>query len=313
MLADSVVSGGFALTNPLKLAKYRSLIGRGGIDAIVMHNGKARPLFRIAARGLCPIIGVCHNHNFKQRLRMDAAFCVNRAMLDSFRAVASDRGLPPRPSFHVPNPLSLDAPPTAATARPRGDGPVVIGALCRMTPKKGLHVLLPAARLLRDWGVRFRLVLGGEGAELPALRRMTAELGLEDLVSFPGWVGDREAFFADIDVFCLPSIREPFGLVVTEAMVRGCPVVVSDADGPRDIVDDGATGLMVKKDAPEPLAAALRRMAEDPELAARLAAAGQVSVRERFGAERVGEQLETAIGEVVAHYREAQRPLRRSA
>ncbi len=174
-------------------------------------------------------------------------------------------------------------------------------------------VLLPAARLLRDWGVRFRLVLGGEGAELPALRRMTAELGLEDLVSFPGWVGDREAFFADIDVFCLPSIREPFGLVVTEAMVRGCPVVVSDADGPRDIVDDGATGLMVKKDAPEPLAAALRRMAEDPELAARLAAAGQVSVRERFGAERVGEQLETAIGEVVAHYREAQRPLRRSA
>ncbi|MEE8272058.1 MAG: glycosyltransferase, partial [Alphaproteobacteria bacterium] len=94
---------------------------------------------------------------------------------------------------------------------------------------------------------------------------------------------------------------------------RGCPVVVSDADGPRDIVDDGATGLMVKKDAPEPLAAALRRMVEDPELAARLAAAGEVSVRERFGAARVGDQLETAIGAVVAHYREAQRPQQRSA
>lgn len=312
VLADPVVSGGFALINPLKLARYRSLIWRDGIDAIVMHNGKARPLFRFAALGLCPIIGVCHNHNFKQRLLMDAALCVNSTMLDAFRSAASDEGLPSRPSFYIPNPLSLDAPPTASR-RGRGTGPVVIGALCRMTRKKGLHVLLPAARRMRDRGVRFRLVLGGEGSELPALRRMAAELELDDVVTFAGWVEDRESFFNNIDVFCLPSLREPFGLVVTEAMVCGCPVVVSDADGPRDIVDDGVTGLMVKKDAPELLADALSRMVEDPGLAARLAVAGQVSVRERFGAERVGKQLETAIGAVVAHYRKAQTLQRRTA
>ena len=298
VLADGAVSGGFALGNPLSWPKYRRYIGRNKVDAIIMHNGKSRPLFQAAARGRCPVIGVCHNENFKQRLRMDAAICVNTAMLERFRAASQSAGNGQRPSFYVPNPLSPASQAVAPGTRKERSDPVVIGSLCRMTRKKGNHILLAAAARLRDQGVPFRAVLGGEGPELPALRAMAAELDLEDKVSFPGWITDQEAFFTSIDIFCLPSIREPFGLVVTEAMVRGCPVVSSDADGPRDIIDDGQTGLIVKKDEPELLATALRRLVEDGDLAARLATAGQISVRERFGPKRVGEMLETALTEI---------------
>ncbi len=300
VLADPVVSGGFALARPQAWLKYRRLVAREKISTIIMHNGKPRPLFQAAARGRCPVIGVCHNENFKQRLRMDGALCVNSAMLERFRTAARQNGNAPQFSFHVPNPLSTTEPPAGTRKRWAASDTVVIGGLCRMTRKKGLHVLLQAARRLHDLGVRFRLVLGGEGVELPALKAMAADLQIAEHVSFPGWITDRDAFFDSLDIFCLPSLIEPFGLVVTEAMIRGCPVVVSDADGPRDIVDDGKTGLMVEKGDPEQLATALKNLIDAPDHAAGLAEAGRKSVVERFGRERVGSILETAILEIVA-------------
>lgn len=300
VLTDPVVSGGFALARPLAWLKYRRLIAREKISTIIMHNGKPRPLFQAAARGRCPVIGVCHNENFKQRLRMDGAICVNSAMLGRFRAAARQNGDSPQFSFHVPNPLSTTVPPAGRLRKWEASDTVVIGGLCRMTRKKGLHVLLQAARGLHDMGVRFRLVLGGEGVEMPVLKAMASDLRIAEHVSFPGWISDRDAFFDELDIFCLPSLREPFGLVVTEAMIRGCPVVVSDADGPRDIVDDGKTGLMVAKDNPEQLATALKALIDAPDHAAGLAEAGRQTVLERFGRERVGHVLETAIRDVIA-------------
>jgi len=137
----------------------------------------------------------------------------------------------------------------------------------------------------------------------------TAALVLVGMGSFPPWVPAGGAvgqgsddgvvcldpvsplelrnLYAASDVLVLPSIptpmfREPWGLVVNEAMNRGLPVIASDAVGAAagGLVRDGGNGLVVKAGSAAALADALRRLAEDPPLRARLGGAGAEDVRE---------------------------------
>ena len=254
--------GGF---NPWKWAKYRRLIHDRCVDAVLMHNGKAERLFSRASRGLCPVIGVSHNDNFQSRARMDGVFCVNSRMRELFIARAgalwSDR-----PAIVMPNPLSMSIKPPQPWIPNVFKRPFVMGTLCRMVSKKGLHLLIEAAAQLKSSGRDFRIVMGGDGIERHALELLRDQRGLRNEVYFPGWIQNRLQFFSEIDVFCLPSTIEPFGLVLTEAMFCGRPVVTSDADGPWDIVRPEETGLMVPRGEAAALATAIDRLMTNPEL-----------------------------------------------
>ena len=155
----------------------------------------------------------------------------------------------------------------------------VIGALGRFVAKKGFAPFLRALALLRGRGYRFRAVLGGAGEEEAALRALARELDLEAVVEFPGWVHDREAFFRRLDVFCVPSLHEPFGIVVVEGFAHARAMVVTDSEGPREIAAYGETALVVPCDDPERLADALAMLLENPELRVKLATAACAEAR----------------------------------
>ena len=78
---------------------------------------------------------------------------------------------------------------------------------------------------------------------------------------FLGWVEDKRAFFETLDLFCVPSREEPFGIVVLEGMAHGRAVVATAAAGPREIIRDGIDGLLVPPASPPALAAALAGVA----------------------------------------------------
>lgn len=170
----------------------------------------------------------------------------------------------------------------------REDGRFVIGALGSLSYRKGQDVLIEALAALRAAGVDAVVRLGGGGDPAPLCAKARA-LGVADHVVFLGWV-DAVSFLSEIDVFCLPSRAEPFGIVLIEAMSQGAPVVASDVDGPADILEGGA-GLLTPPGDVAALMEALRRVADDPDQAAVLADAGRRRAAERYAPKAIGETL----------------------
>jgi glycosyltransferase involved in cell wall biosynthesis len=128
-----------------------------------------------------------------------------------------------------------------ADARPAGPahlpGPVVL-FLGRVTLQKGPDWFVEAARRVLDAEPGATFVLAGTGDMLPRVIERAAELGIAERVLFPGFV-DRERasqLFALADVFVMPSVSEPFGIVPLEAMDRGVPVIVSRQSGAAELL-----------------------------------------------------------------------------
>ncbi|MCB1747913.1 MAG: glycosyltransferase [Gammaproteobacteria bacterium] len=156
---------------------------------------------------------------------------------------------------------------TAPERPPQGEPTFV--ALGRFVPKKGFDVLLDALARLLTAGIRCRLVLAGDGPERPALQERADRLGIAAHVSLPGWVNDPAAAFSQTDIFVLPSLREPFGIVLLEAMAARLPIVATRTEGPLEILDDDAAYLVAPGQAVA-LARAMQDAASDwPERTAR--------------------------------------------
>lgn len=168
----------------------------------------------------------------------------------------------------------------------------------RLSYFKGIDVLLRALVEVPD----ARLTVIGDGECRAALERLAGDLGIAARVRFAGRIdmdAEGEAALAaacrDADVFCLPSIdrAESFGLVLLEAMRAGLPVVASaiPGSGVGFVVRDGETGLLTAPGDSTALTSALRRLAADPSLRARLGAAGRQRWRDEFTLDRAVERI----------------------
>ncbi len=119
------------------------------------------------------------------------------------------------------------------------------------TVHKGQDILLHALSNLRSQGINnFRLHLIGDGPSEEELRKMTDELGLDNQVCFEG-VKTQDYLFqhlCDYDVFVQPSRFEGFGLTVAEAMAAKLPVLVSDIQGPMEVIGHGRYGMSFKSE-----------------------------------------------------------------
>lgn len=180
------------------------------------------------------------------------------------------QGWPAARAHVVPN-FAHDFAGVAPAALPAPPGAPRLLALGRLHANKGFDLLLRALALLPG----AHLSLAGEGPERAALEALARALGVADRVAFLGWRQDTGALLRACDVFVCPSRHEPLGNVVLEAWSAARPVVAAAAQGPVELMRDGETGLLVPKEDPAALAAAIAGLLADPDRAARLAAAGR--------------------------------------
>lgn len=161
----------------------------------------------------------------------------------------------------------------------------------RIAPEKNLPALLDAARLVADQHREFRLIVLGDGPDLPALRRQAEEMGLAEAVLFPGSVAHEEVapFCAAADLFLTASTSEVNPTSVIEAMAAGTPVVAYDTFGAREIVRPGEEGILTDHN-PRALAAAVCGLFAGRDALARMAAQAARGA-ERFSLEMTGGQM----------------------
>lgn len=137
--------------------------------------------------------------------------------------------------------------------------------------RKGMGLILPALAALADRPARL-LVVGGRAGEIDETRRAAAQAGVADRVHFVGLQSQVAPFLWAADALVFPSAYEIFSLVTLQAAAAGLPLIVSRGlHGAEEVLVDGETGFAVERDAGA-VAAAMRRIVDDPPAAARMGA-----------------------------------------
>jgi glycogen(starch) synthase len=144
----------------------------------------------------------------------------------------------------------------------------------RLVYEKGFQLALEAMPRVIEEAPGTRFLVAGSGTHEAELRRQAEELGLMEHGTFLGWIGDDvlHSLYRISDLTVVPSIYEPFGLVALEAMASGCPCIVADTGGLREVVPDEGAGLRFAAHDAQALGEVAVRVLRDEELSQRLIA-----------------------------------------
>jgi glycosyltransferase involved in cell wall biosynthesis len=194
---------------------------------------------------------------------------------------------------------------TAPHARERirrefgAEGEYLLLIVARLHPEKGHHYLFRALPEMRRRASKpIRLLVAGSGTFDSDYREQVRAIGCNDIVTFLGFRKDSPDLIAAADVLVLPSLAEAFGLVLTEALHLGTPIVATRVGGIPEIVDDGIDGALVPPADSEALARTILELLENPERRKRLAGAGRGKVLRRFRFEQMVRSYEAIYANV---------------
>ncbi|MFL5341017.1 MAG: glycosyltransferase [Gemmataceae bacterium] len=268
-------------------------------DILLCHGYKANLVGRSAAHSAgLPAIAISRGWTAEDRkvrlyeavdrmhLRyMDRVVCVSAGQAEKVRRA----GAPPGRVRVIRNSARLsETQPDDFEAREElqslffKPGEKIVVAAGRLSPEKGIQVLIQAARQVIEHDPGARFVVFGQGAQRPALQRQIDEADLNGLFVLPGFRGDLDRLLPSADLFVLPSFTEGLPNVVLEASAAAVPVVATAVGGTPEALVDGRTGYLVPPGHPAALAGRIGELLADPELRARMGPAGRDHVRRQF-------------------------------
>jgi N-acetyl-alpha-D-glucosaminyl L-malate synthase BshA len=232
--------------------------------------------------------------------RSDGVTAVSHSLrADTYRALAVRTDIEVIPNFldcdayrRVPNP------DLRARYCPAGCEKLVIHVSNFRPVKRALAVVDVFARIAAN--VKARLLLVGDGPDLPRALETAKALGVANDVEALGEQDQTLPLLSISDLFLLPSAQESFGLAALEAMACEVPVVASRVGGLHEVIDHGATGCLHPVDDLQGMADSGIALLTDPELHARVAAAGRRVVRERFCRDLIVPRYEEYYAQVLA-------------
>ena len=182
-------------------------------------------------------------------------------------------------------------------------GKKIVLSAGRLAEQKGFSVLIRAvAIVLRTHDDAVFLVAGKGGLE-SSLKAQVRNAGLEDRFRFLGFLPDLDPYLKGCDLFVLASLFEGMPNAVMEAMAAGKAVVATDVNGARELMEDGATGLIVPPRDPETLAAAVGRLLDDPSLREAMGRRALERVRGKFTVPGMVSRLERVFARKVEERR----------
>jgi len=179
-----------------------------------------------------------------------------------------------------------------------GESTITIGTVKTLNRKYGVDILIRAFAEMREsvsWGDsaladRLRLLIVGEGADRDDLVQLADSTGIGDVAQFAGSVPYSKVpeYLNKIDIYAAFSRldSESFGVAIIEASSCGVPVIVSDVDGPSEVVINGETGFIVQRENVEESAAALEKLVRDKGLRQQFGSGGRVHVQTLYDWEK---------------------------
>ncbi|KTD44852.1 glycosyltransferase family 4 protein [Legionella quateirensis] len=272
--------------------RLRQLILKEQPDCIITHTKRAALLVE-KTKTTVPKIAVCHTIESYNELAKasDAVIAITEHMYHDMIG----QGESAKKIYTVPNMISI--PEDLAYRQPEHAAIPVIGASARFSDLKGLDVFIDALALLKRKGISFKANIAGDGKQKKQYMKQINQHGLHNEVRLLGWIDDKQAFYESLDIFCHPSLKESFGLVVVESMIHSLPMVLTQISGPLEIVGDTECAVMVPPSDPVSLANGLERLIKDSSLAKRLSYNGFLRAN-TYSSRTVGPILNRVVNDV---------------
>ena len=276
-------------------------------DLIIAHGGRAVNFSCSLGNHLVHVVGVTHSYSIKHILKCDYIIALDEALknhLASHGYQESKIFIVPNmvdvnkchpeggrktdrkdPEKNITGSLSSQVLAQDDGNWSTSQNNTTIGAMGRFVPEKGFNYLIEAISILKKKNYNVKLKLGGSGPLETELRKLVDDLELQENVEFIGWVGaDRHpslrsgsqpvlqdnkktTFFQSIDIFCVPSTFETFGIVALESMSHNIPTIVTNTGGLKTIVEHEVDGLVVEAASSQALADKIAELIDNPEMA----------------------------------------------
>lgn len=282
----------------------KKILEETAADLVISHISRATVLTRKAVKKIKNKkvfqIAVNHSGNVKRSIGADIVLSVNKRIFLN----TVEKGQNVERSFVIPNAIDLsDALEATPQASLQTKQKITIGAIGRFDRSKGFDYVIKSLKNLAEISDKnFVLKIAGAGYYEPVLRNLVKELGLEEKVEFLGWIKNKKEFFNSIDIFCLPSKNEPFGIVILEAMKFAKPIISTDADGPQEILTHEKDALVVELEpqinTQERITSAIVRMVNEPELMNELVKNAGLKLREKYSYKALEDRLVEIVGRV---------------
>ena len=290
----------------------QSLIRASGAEVILCHFGHTALRVLPAARACgVPVVAHFHGLDVSSALRNRWYRASLLRSLPRFAGIVvvgshqrqwmTDHGVPAHRVHLIP----CGVPTAFFTPLPQSvpKGRIVVAAVCRLVPWKGMAETIRAIALARRQGADVELRVAGTGSQRAELETLAAQLNLTDRVTFLGGQTAEQVreLFGQSHLFVQHSLtsetgwQEGFGVSLAEAASMGLPVVATRSGGIPDQVVDGVTGVLVKERDILAMGEAIARLASDAGLREQLGRAGRARMIEHFDTDRQIERLEEVM------------------
>jgi glycosyltransferase involved in cell wall biosynthesis len=277
-------------------------------DVVICHTGKSAMFVKFATWCIkkFPVIGIDHGEkamNYIKYHKADYVFCVNSWMTGQVNKVGKEFGVR---AFHVPNMVHLGK---VKLERKKWHKPITIGVLSRISGEKVIDKTIKAVDILRKNGYDVQFLIAGKGVDRleKEYKALVKELKLSKYVKFLGWVKNKKKFFEKIDIYCMPSLAETFGISYLNAMKYSTPIIASNSWGPSDIFRHEENGLIIPtsldKDElavlPNKIAKEIEKLIKDKVLARYLTINAFRDLKEKYTIEKNGKLIDKNIKFIV--------------
>jgi glycosyltransferase involved in cell wall biosynthesis len=284
---------------PLTLSRTLGLIRASGADVVHTHGKGAGLYGRLAARlAGVPAVHTFHGIHYESYSRAGRRAylalehwlsglthtVINVSPAQDAEAQALGLARPGR-SRVVMNGIDVDElaarSPDARAALGLAENAQVIGCVARFDPVKRHDVLVQALALIAPRRPGVSLLLAGDGPEKARVEGLAAAIPGRPVVT-RGATGWATNLFSSCDLYVTASVKEGLPMAPLEAMASGLAVIATDVPGHREVVENGATGLLVPPDDAPALAAAIESLLDDPDRRRRMGEAGRARVLREF-------------------------------
>ncbi len=269
-------------------ALARAVVGRGALVATQHFLTPARAERRGLARWMGQLLHDCTNRFVTRQIAISRA--VSDAMLARREATTAKLRIVHN-GIRDPRSLPLVAREEIRRRYHVSQSARLIVCLARLEPEKGLDTLIRAMEIVAKQQPSACCLIAGQGRLEGRLQTQIAAMSSLSAVRLVGFVEDSLSLLAAADLCVLPSVAEPFGLSLVEAMALGVPVISTSAGGPLEIVRDGNSGYLVPPGEPAKLAAAILAVVENPDAITKMGNAARVDFLAHFTADRMARQM----------------------
>ncbi len=264
-------------------------------DIVICHSNRLMKWMRILGKfSKAKSVAVNHGISFKNSLNCDYVISINQQISD----MVANAGFNKEKSLVLPNVIKIDREFRKRSLK----NPPKIGIYGRIEPRKGFDVLIKACGVLAKNGHDFSLKIGGfevpGSYNLQTIKDFAMEEGILDKCDFVGTVLDKDKFFDDVDIFCVPSREEPFGLVILEGMLYSTLVISSNTDGGKLLIDDEKTGFLFENEDCNDLARKVEKILTNPENYAKITEYAFEKLNEKFSFSFLERKMENILSRI---------------